>query len=115
MTLRQMNDKLRGHSLLTAEIRASLPQLYATDQLDFEACTAQVKFFTPGSHWTWYATEFDGQDTFFGLVYGFAIEIGYFSLAELETVRGKRGLPVERDLYFEPMSIAEVRLKHSNR
>jgi hypothetical protein len=27
-------------------------------------------------------------------------ELGYVSLAELSTVRGKLGLPIERDLYF---------------
>ena len=32
---------------------------------------AQVKFFTPDSNLTWYASEFDGEDIFFGLVSGF--------------------------------------------
>lgn len=48
---------------------------------------AQVKFFTPDSNWTWYASEFDGQDIFFGLVAGQEMELGYFSPAELKESR----------------------------
>lgn len=29
---------------------------------------AHVKYFTPDSQCTWYATEFDGEDTFFSVV-----------------------------------------------
>lgn len=67
-----------------------------------------VKFFTPWSNWTWYATEFDGEDTFFGLVYGFERELGYFSLRELEKIRGPMGLCIERDLYFTPRKLSEI-------
>jgi hypothetical protein len=66
---------------------------------------AYVKFFTPDANWTWYASEFDGQDIFFGLVDGFEQELGYFSLRELQGIRGKLGLPVERDLYFRPQPL----------
>ena len=66
---------------------------------------AQVKFFTPDSSWTWYASEFDGEDIFFGLVSGFEVEPGYFSLKEMQEVRGPMGLPIERDLYFEPKTL----------
>lgn len=37
---------------------------------------------------------------FFGYVIGLEAELGYFSLSELEQIRGALGLPVERDLYF---------------
>ncbi len=69
---------------------------------------AHVKFFTPDSNWTWYATEFDGQDTFFGLVDGLDKELGYFSLAELEQVKGRMGLPIERDLHWHPKTLEEI-------
>lgn len=59
---------------------------------------AHVKYFTPDSSWTWYATEFDGEDTFFGLVKGFEKEFGYFSLSELESAKGPMRLSIERDL-----------------
>ncbi|MCX8035052.1 MAG: DUF2958 domain-containing protein [Candidatus Dojkabacteria bacterium] len=92
--------------LITEEIKKSLPNLYAQEDKGFEAI-AYVKFFTPDGSWTWYVTEFDGEDTFFGLVCGLEKELGYFSLSELQQVRGKLGLPVERDLSFKPTPIKE--------
>jgi len=92
---------------MTADLRTQLPQLYSQEEVDDPKAIA--KYFTPDSNWTWYATEFDGNDTFFGLVDGFEKELGYFSLAELESVRGAFGLPVERDLWFEPTPISELK------
>jgi len=94
--------------LLTKELRAKLPKLYQTEATPAEEKIAVAKFFTPDSSWTWYAVEFDGEDLFFGLVHGFEKEWGYFSLRELQAVRGPWGLPVERDLYFSPTKIKEV-------
>jgi hypothetical protein len=54
------------------------------------------------------ATEFDGNDTFFGLVDGLEKELGYFSLSELQSVRGPLGLPIERDLYWRPKTLKEI-------
>ncbi len=85
--------------LLTAALRKALPPLGSTEELGFDAPVI-VKFFTPTSNWTWYATEFDGEDMFFGLVDGFEKEFGYFSLLEMESVRGPYGVGIERDLYF---------------
>jgi len=94
-------------NLLNNEIRRQLPPLYSQDGLDGKAI-AYVKFFTPDSNWTWWAIEFDGEDTFFGLVEGFCKELGYFSLSELESIRGPYGLPVERDLYWQPKRLEEI-------
>ena len=96
--------------LLTQALRAQLPQLYATEATPLAEKVALVKFFTPDSNWTWYGVEFDGKDTFFGLVEGFETEYGYFSLSELESARGPLGLPIERDLYFEPTPLVELDL-----
>jgi hypothetical protein len=63
---------------------------------------------SPAAHPTWYASEFDGEDLFFGLVSGFEVELGYFSLKELKEVKGPMGLPIERDLYYEPKSQKEL-------
>jgi hypothetical protein len=63
-----------------------------------------VKLFTPDAQCTWLLTEIDeGTDLAFGLCdLGMGVsELGYVSLTELRTVRGKLGLPVERDLHFE--------------
>jgi hypothetical protein len=73
----------------------------------------QVKFFTPDSCWTWYAVSASqdpdtGDVQFFGLVDGLYRELGYFWLSELERVRGALGLPVERDLYWQPVKLSEL-------
>ena len=93
--------------LLTEEIRKQLPPLYSQDKLGGKA-VAYVKFFTPDSSWTWWAIEFDGQDTFFGLVEGHVKELGYFNLSELQKARGPLGLPVERDLHWQPKRLEEI-------
>lgn len=70
------------------------------------------KFFTPDANWTWYAIEFDGKDLFFGFVFGFEPELGYFTLSELMEVRGALRLPVERDRWFTPKRLSEVKKLH---
>ena len=81
--------------LLTQELRAKLPKLYAQEHSPDPV--VYVKFFLPFTHWHWYATEFDGEDTFFGWVYGDYPELGYFTLSELVLVSGaKWKRPVER-------------------
>lgn len=97
--------------LLPDDLRAQLPELYANEEQVLDA-PAVVKFFTPDAGWTWYASEFDGEDIFFGLVAGLEVELGYFSLAELKAVRGPWGLPIERDRHFEPQSLREIKEWH---
>lgn len=100
-----------GENLLDQESREKLPNIYANEELGLMAI-ALVRFFTPDSNWTWYATEFDGDDTFFGLVAGFDVELGYFLLSELQTVRGPLRLLVERDLHFEPETLKDLFSQH---
>jgi hypothetical protein len=92
--------------LLPDAIAKDLPSLYATEH---EADPlARVKFFTPDSSWTWYVTEYDPEERLcFGLVVGHARELGYFALDELESVKGPRGLPIERDLDWEPVPLSQ--------
>ncbi len=69
-----------------------------------------VKLFTPDGGATWLLTEIDPDDHDHALGLcdlGLGTpEIGWVSLSELASVRGRLGLPVERDLYFR----AEKRL-----
>lgn len=69
-----------------------------------------VKLFTPDAGATWLLTEIDpdDHDHAFGLCdLGLGEpELGWVSLQELATVRGRLGLPVERELHFR----AEKRL-----
>ncbi len=96
--------------LLTKELLKQLPPLYS--QENEKDPMVICKFFYPDFSWTWYAIEFDGNDLFFGYVAGFECELGYFSLAELKANRGKWGLPIERDLYFSPTPLSEIRKLH---
>lgn len=64
-----------------------------------------VKLFTPDGACTWLLSEIDAEDPdiAFGLCdLGMGVpELGTVSLSELAAVRGRLGLPVERDLHFE--------------
>jgi hypothetical protein len=94
--------------LLTKEIIKRLPAMRETEGQG-EKAIAQVKFFTPDSNWTWYGVEYDAeQRLFYGLVDGFDRELGYFSLDELESVKGPMGLKIERDRYFDPTSLMNL-------
>jgi len=88
--------------LLTKEILGALPKLGDQDESG-ESAIAHVKFFDPYSSWTWYATEFDGEDTFFGVVCGMEREMGYFTLSELMSIGGR----IERDKFFKCCPISE--------
>ncbi|MEO8611649.1 MAG: DUF2958 domain-containing protein [Chloroflexota bacterium] len=125
------NPVERGHrpamELLDAESRAKLPPLYSGEMLGL-AALAQVKFFTSDSNWTWYASEgspvdengyFDTEKEkvdflFFGLVIGFEIELGFFSLSELTATHGSLGLPIERDKFFRPKTLQDLKTRHQN-
>ena len=108
--------------LLTNELEKALPPIHS------DASIALVKFFTPWTHWTWYAAEAsaeleDGSEVslqdprakdrvdviFFGLVYGLEKEYGYWRLSELTDIHGPVGLRIERDLHFAPTALEECK------
>ena len=99
--------------LLTQALRQQLPKLGHGDEsgLGLEA-KAIAKFFMSNGRWVWYASEFDGEDLFYGFVFGNVPELGYFRLSELEQVRGRHGLPVERDGSFTPLTLHQVMALH---
>lgn len=71
-----------------------------------------AKFFNPTGAGTWYATEYNPSDkTFYGYVSIFGDwndEWGYFSLTELESLKGLYGLGIERDIYFRETPSSKV-------
>jgi hypothetical protein len=71
-----------------------------------------AKFFNPTGTGTWYVTEYDPiEHKFFGYasIFGdWSDEWGYFSLDVLEAYRGRFGLGIERDLYFEGRPITKL-------
>jgi hypothetical protein len=70
------------------------------DAIDFKPV---VKLFTPDAQCTWLLTELHADGVAFGLCdLGMGEpELGYVSLMEICAVRGKLGLPIERDEQFE--------------
>jgi hypothetical protein len=71
-----------------------------------------VKLFTPDAGCTWLLTELipDNPDIAFGLCdLGMGCpELGTVRISELESLRGKLGLPVERDRHFTPRHTLSV-------
>lgn len=98
--------------LLTKSIREQLLhngilRLKREEQGDYDPdFLPVVKLFTPDANCTWLLTELDPEDPdiAFGLCdLGMQCpELGSVRISELESVRGKFGLPVERDRYFRP-------------
>ncbi len=83
------------------------PPLYSQEDRG-ENAIAVVKFFTPLTNWTLYASEYDPEQRLcFGVVVGQDREYGYFSIQELEEIRGPGGLTIERDLYWKPKPLKE--------
>ena len=96
-------------SLIPQNLINQIPDLYETERSLNPIC--QIKLFTPDSNFTWYIIEISKEDksTCYGFVKGFESELGYFSLKEIESIKGALGLGVERDISFKPTSLAIVR------
>jgi hypothetical protein len=95
--------------LLTKAILKATPPLYAMEAAG-DSAPIRAKFFAPWTSWTWYMTEYDPEEGIaFGLVDGHELELGYFSIAELESIKGPFGLGIERDIHWGPHTIGEVK------
>ena len=102
----------RRHRLMTKELGQKIPAIGANEDVDdFDEVLAVAKLFSPYTGWRWYVTEYDPESGLcFGLVEGFEVEVGYFDLTELGEATVLGNVPaVERDLYWEPKTIGEVR------
>lgn len=105
--------------LMTKPILQKLLQNGANRDMDHAPV---VKYFTPDASATWLISEVDpeDQDLLFGLCdlgLGFP-ELGYVRLSEIESIRGKLGLKVERDRYWEgkhPMSVYSEAARSASR
>ena len=96
------------NTLIPQELLDTLPDLYASTVTDDPLC--HIKLFTPDANWTWYIIELSKEDgsTCYGYVQGLESELGYFCLSEIEAIRGKLNLPVERDVCFTPTPLSVV-------
>ena len=99
--------------LITKAIEKAAPPLYANEHKEPEDVRVVAKFFNPCGRSTFYMTEYDPVER---LGYGFVRgemdetcdELGYFSIAELESIRLPFGLTIERDIHFGPHTLARV-------
>jgi hypothetical protein len=104
----EQNEGLRRHKLLPENIKNKLPKLYS--QEENKNPMVYLKLFSPYSQHTWYITEYDGEDTFFGYTVGDSKEWGYISFNELASANNN-GLPlVERDKYFKPKKFKSIEI-----
>jgi len=98
--------------LLTKELEKRFKDLGS--QEDVKDPIVIAKFFNPTGAGNWWATEYDPErKTFFGYVSIFGDhndEWGTFSLAELESFKGKFGLGIERDLYCAEQRISQFNI-----
>ncbi len=97
--------------LLTKEILALLPTIGVTSNKKPEAILVPLKIFNPGGAGSWFITELNPETgEAFGYVTGLAEdELGYIDMAELTAFKGRFGLPLERDLYWDPKTtLAQV-------
>jgi len=98
--------------LLTKELLERFNQVGSQEEIKDPIVVA--KFFNPTGAGTWYATEYNPESKiFFGYVSIFGDwndEWGYFSLTELESLKGPFGLGIERDIYFTPKRFSEIKI-----
>jgi hypothetical protein len=108
--------------LLTRAIERALEQAARTPDKDPADTPIAMKLFTPDAQATWYVTEGERLEDGDWRLFGFCdlgdpvcAELGYVMLSELTNVRGALGLPVERDLYLPPTTLADVLKKYGKR
>ena len=111
-TLPETQRKRRGHQFYPTK-SARVPALGSTEGQG-DAAMVRAHYFVGGSDW--WITEWDPAT---GEAFGFAClngdtmnaELGYIDLRELEAVRVGGWLVVERDKYFDPITLGEVKRK----
>lgn len=106
--MKLLTESIREALLRNGRIREALAE-EGRAEADFLPI---VKLFMPDANCTWLLTELEPEDPdiAFGLCdLGFGSpELGSVRISELESVRGRLGLPVERDLHFAPTHFLSV-------
>ena len=94
-------------NLIPKDLLKTIPKLYETEEQNNPI--VYIKLFLDA--WTWYITELSiDDDICFGYVVSpFGSELGYFSLQEIQEVKGSLGIGVERDLYFKPTPLSQIK------
>ena len=96
--------------MMTKTLAKKIPALYEQDGKGDDAIV-YAHWFSPYTGWDWYCTEYDPEEGLcFGLVKGMYDELGYWTVKQLEEVNEKHNFPlIERDLYWNPCKLADVR------
>ena len=103
--------------LVTKEIEKLFEKYPTRSQEDEEDPLCIAKFFVPRGRGTWYVMEAEtiGDDDywFFGWVESpidpLFDESGSFTLSELKSIKLPFGLGIERDMYFKPKRLSEIK------
>ncbi len=95
--------------LMTKKIEQAARKQYGKGA-DLDGQNVVAKFFDPCGSWTWFVMNQDPDDPdyLWGIVKGFEVEQGSFSLSELQKYRGRFGLGIERDISFRPQPAREI-------
>ena len=102
--------KLVTKELLKKAVRSEKEVLWEADRILY------AKFFHPMSSWYWFVSEVQViSDTgnkpeyeFFGWVKGLESEWGYFCSSDFDGLELRYGLPMERDLSFDPIRFGDL-------
>ena len=93
--------------LLTKKITEQAKEQYDKGS-DMEQMVV-AKYFNPIGNGTWYLMNLaDDEDYAWGIVDLFAVEVGSFSMRELQGIQLPLNMGIERDKYFEPMPANEL-------
>ena len=93
--------------LLTKSIKEQAKEQYDKGS-DMEQMVV-AKYFNPIGNGTWYLMNLaDDEDYAWGIVDLFAVEMGSFSMRELQSIQLPLNMGIERDKYFEPIKADEL-------
>ena len=93
---------------MTKEITKKATEQYDKGS-DMDEQMIVAKFFNPVGSWTWYLMNLhEDKDYAWGIVDGFAVEMGSFSMKELQDTKLPLGLGIERDTSFKPVPASEL-------
>ena len=93
--------------LMTKEIKEKAQKQF-DDGSDMEQMVV-AKYFDAMGDWKWFLMNMDkDEDYCWGIVKGFAVEMGSFSMKELQDIKLPFGLGIERDVLFSSTPASEL-------
>lgn len=100
-------------SLLPDSLRSQLPVMGSDPDTPLQDTVVHARLSDPAIGWDWYLLEFDGDQTFFGLVVNRVSAVaGQFTLKELEGIGGSESDPagssIALDEAFHPCTVGEL-------